>query len=181
MDTYLEKIDRNTERFTNTFGSLTADELNWKPDKNTWSIAQNMHHIIILNESYIRKIEELKSGKSHTPFLAKFDFILRFMGDSIGRYGSPDRKERTGTFDLWKPGNEPFDRSILEEFSDHQDRFKQVVRESEGLIETGAVIRSPATSLLFFKLDKALDFIISHEERHFVQTHEVFRKMRGLN
>lgn len=178
MDHWIQQIDQNTKRFIETFNTLTEGELNWRPNEETWSIAQNIRHVIIMNESYFKKINESKDGTSKTPFLAKFDFILRFMGNSIGNFGKPDRKKRTETFEIWKPEDQTFSTSILDDFKNHQDTFKKIIKQSVPLIGKDAVLRSPATNLLFFKPAQALDFIISHEERHFNQANEVFEKMK---
>lgn len=177
MEHLVAQIDQNTKRFTETFGALTAEQLNWKPDAKTWSIAQNIHHIILMNEAYFEKIEELKNGTGKTPFLSRFDFIVNFMSNAIEKYGQPDRKKRTKTFEIWKPANRDFSPSVLTDFEQHQNKFKRQIKQSSPLVKKGAVIPSPATRLLFFKLDKALSFIVSHEERHFIQAKEVFNQI----
>jgi len=159
------------------FGTLTTEQLNWKPDTETWSIAQNIEHIIMMNESYFNKIDEIKNGTGKTPFLTRFDFIVNFMGNAIAKYGQPDRKKRTETFELWNPANRDFSPSILIDFEDHQNEFKRQVKQSGSLVKKGVIIPSPATKLLFYKLDKALDFMVGHEERHFYQAKEVFDQL----
>lgn len=51
-DRWTNQIDQTTNDFVQTFGSLTDEQLNWKPDEKTWSIAQNIRHLILINESY---------------------------------------------------------------------------------------------------------------------------------
>lgn len=177
MKNLIRRIDKNTQRFTETFGDLTTKQLNWKPDTETWSIAQNIRHIIKMNETYCVEMDKLEQDKGNEPFIARFDFLLRFMGNSIARYGQPDRKKRTDTFDLWEPEDKHYPTTILSEFEHHQEEFKEQINKSERFIKKGAVIPSPATNLLYFKLDKALEFIISHEKRHFNQAREVLEKM----
>lgn len=66
------KLDNLTGQFVNCFGSLYPEQLNWKPNSQTWSIAQNMEHLMVVNETYYPVLEQLKSGiyKKH-PLLQK--------------------------------------------------------------------------------------------------------------
>ena len=45
-----KQIEKNTQDFIENFGALTEEELNWKPDPKTWSIAQNICHLIQLKK-----------------------------------------------------------------------------------------------------------------------------------
>src|SRR5690625_2650 len=173
MHPFLERIDLTTNRFILEFGSLDTGELNWKPDENTWSIAQNIDHVILLNESYFKKIEEASSDTARRPFLARFDLITDLMAKGLAAYSKPDRKKKTHTFDIWKPGSQQFEPAILQTFADHQERFKEVIRQSRPLMESGKVVRSPASGVLFFKPASIFDIMISHEERHLKQAKKV--------
>lgn len=173
MQLFLERIDLITDRFMLEFGSLDTGELNWKPDENTWSIAQNIDHVILLNESYFKKIEEAGSDTAKRPFLARFDIIPDLMAKALTAYSKPDRKKKTGTFDIWKPGSQRFEPSILETFAEHQERFKEVIRQSRPLMESGKVVRSPASGVHFFKPASIFDIMVSHEERHLNQAKRV--------
>ena len=78
MDKWLNQIDRTTEKFIDTSSDLNAEQLNWKPNAETWSIAQNIDHIIKLNNSYCTVFENLKQGKNKLPFISRFGFVVRF-------------------------------------------------------------------------------------------------------
>ena len=41
---WTNRIDEITNSFNNEFGELTAEQLNWKPTEQVWSIAQNIEH-----------------------------------------------------------------------------------------------------------------------------------------
>ena len=43
---------------TRTFGQLSADQLNWKPSKEEWSIGQCFDHLIISNRPFLTIIED---------------------------------------------------------------------------------------------------------------------------
>ena len=52
MKDWTSQLDKITEHFVADFGSLSAEQLNWKPNSQTWSIAQNIDHLIVVNQTY---------------------------------------------------------------------------------------------------------------------------------
>ena len=72
-----------TAEARDSFGELHADQLNWKPAADKWSIAQNMDHLIVINSSYFPIIESLKKGTYKAPFLGKVGFVVSFFGKMI--------------------------------------------------------------------------------------------------
>lgn len=52
IEGWIKEIDKITHDFKEISERLTDAQLNWKVHKQTWSIAQNMDHLIVVNESY---------------------------------------------------------------------------------------------------------------------------------
>ncbi|MBK8565848.1 MAG: DinB family protein [Saprospiraceae bacterium] len=48
MKNWTIQLDEITGQFKADFGKLSLAELNWKPNPQTWSIAQNMEHLIVI-------------------------------------------------------------------------------------------------------------------------------------
>ena len=44
------------------FGVLTAEQLNWKPAENSWSVGQCFEHIIKTNNEFYPEFEKLAAG-----------------------------------------------------------------------------------------------------------------------
>ncbi|WOD43598.1 hypothetical protein [Hwangdonia lutea] len=57
--------------------------MNWKPNAATWSIAQNMEHLIVINKSYFPVIDAVRKGNYKTPFTAKLVFLVSFFGKTV--------------------------------------------------------------------------------------------------
>jgi len=55
MEKWIKKIDEVTLGFLETFGDLNIEQLNWKPDAEKWSIAQNIDHLIMRIKSIALK------------------------------------------------------------------------------------------------------------------------------
>ncbi len=59
----------------------------------------------------------------------------------------------------------------------HQSNLKELIESSKDLVEAGVVISSPANKNIVYKLEKAFDIIIIHEQRHLEQAKEVLDKI----
>jgi hypothetical protein len=176
-DIWLTQIDKITNDFRQIFGALTDEQLNWRPNEQTWSIAQNIDHLIIINESYYPIIKAVKNGTYKRPFVGKFNFIVRFFGEALLRAVQPDRRKKSKTFPIWEPNQSIVLTEVLDKFEKHQEGLKAQIRDSEDLLAKGAVISSPANSKIVYKLEAAFDIMVAHEQRHFEQAKELLKML----
>ena len=169
---WTEEIDQTTAAFQVQFNALTFEQLNWKPDSKTWSIAQNLDHLIRINESYFPIFELLKTGTYKTPLLSKIGFLVTFFGKFILKSVNPNRRKKMKTFRIWEPSQSEVP-NILERFQAHQSQLKAQINSLQHWVDQGSVIHSPASATIVYKLEAAFDIIVSHEKRHLEQAKEV--------
>ena len=169
------QIDQTTQNFIESFSGLNAVQLNWKPNPNTWSIAQNIDHIIVTNNSYFPDIASIRKGTYKPPFISKIGLIVSFFGNTVFKAVQPDRKKKVKTFSVWEPAKSEIPFGILDRFKDHQSELKNLIENSGDLVKQGVVISSPANKYIVYKLEKAFDIIVTHEQRHYEQAKEVYR------
>lgn len=176
MDWILE-LDKITQDFEMHFSNLTQEELNWRPYPGDWSIAQNLEHLIIVNETYYPVLASLKNNTYKTPFIAKSGIIVSFLGKTVLKAVQPDRKEKMKTFPLWEPSYSEVHSDILLMFKNHQAELQQKIADSSDLVKKGVIISSPAKRMIVYKLETAYDIIVNHEMRHLEQAKEILRKL----
>ncbi|MEY4040687.1 MAG: DinB family protein [Bacteroidetes bacterium] len=179
MKNWTSTLNDISKQSLSEFGSLTSEQLNWKPASNTWSIAQNLDHLIVVNETYYPVLASLKSGTHRTPFIAKIGFMVSFLGKTVLNAVQPDRKKKMKTFPIWEPTTSNVIGDILNRFQNHQNELIQKIEGSQGLVEKGVVISSPANKNIVYKLETAFDIIVSHEQRHLEQAKEVLQLMKN--
>lgn len=172
MDWLLE-LDKTTQGFMKEFGELTNEQLNWKPDADTWSIAQNIDHLITINSSYYPSLDELKEGKYRIPILGKFRFLAKWIGRMILKSVDPENTKKNSTLPLWQPQQGDLKDDILERFVMHQSRLKKEMDACKDLIIQDAIISSPANRNIVYTLKQAFDLIVVHEKRHFLQAKRI--------
>ena len=173
------QIDKITKHFVADFGSLSTEQLNWKPNPQTWSIAQNIDHLIIVNETYYPVLTSVKEGTYQTPFIARLGFMVSFLGKTVFKAVQPDRKKKMKTFPVWEPTTSQVKDDIINQFKKHQGELKRQIETSKDLVEKGTVISSPANKNIVYKLETAFDIIVSHEQRHFEQAKEILQLMEN--
>jgi hypothetical protein len=173
IQTWNNTIDQVTKEVKEHFGKLSSDQLNWKPNKKTWSIAQNLDHLIIINESYYPTLKAVGEGKFKIPFTGKIGPIVRFLGSTLLKSVQPDRKRKMKTLTIWEPTVDTIQSDIVGRFEQHQNELKQKMEGCSHLIDKGVVISSPGNKYLVYTLEKAFDIITSHELRHVNQAKEV--------
>lgn len=171
------QIDETTNNFIQTFDGLDIEQMNWKPNSQTWSIAQNIDHIIVINKTYFPVIESIRKGTYKTPFISKFGFIVSFFGKTVLKAVQPDRKKKIKTFSIWEPSKSEIPIGILDRFKEHQSELKKMIENSWDLVEGGTIISSPANKNIAYNLETAFEIIVAHEKRHFEQSKEIFQLM----
>jgi hypothetical protein len=178
MNRWTTELDHITTLFSTQFGSLTQAELNWKPSPSTWSIAQNIDHLIVVNGTYFPVLAALKAGTYSLPFTAKAGFLVSFFGNTVLEAVRPDRRKRMKTFPVWEPSASTVEGNILRRFVDHQRELKQQIIAAGPFLQNRTVISSPANKYIVYTLETAFDIIVSHEMRHFEQAKEVMSHMK---
>jgi DinB superfamily len=179
MKNWTSRLDDISRQSLSEFGSLTSEQLNWKPNSNTWSIAQNLDHLIVVNETYYPVLASLKAGTYKTPFIARIGFMVSFLGKTVLNAVQPDRQKKMKTFPIWEPTTSNVLDDILKRFQIHQNELIQKIEDAKGLIEKGVVISSPANRNIVYKLETAFDIIVSHEQRHLEQAKEILQQMKN--
>jgi hypothetical protein len=169
---WIKQINEITTKFEDSFQELDSKALNYKVSPETWSIAQNIDHIIKINQTYVPILEELKSGELKSPIHAKLGFIVNFFGRFILNSVHPDRKTKIKTFSIWQPSQSEIGGDILNQFKTHQEELKKMIIDCKELVEKEAVICSPANKMIVYKLSTAFDIIVTHELRHYNQAME---------
>lgn len=151
------------------FGGLSPEQLNFKPNAATWSIAQNLAHLITINESYYPIVEQVRKGTYRLPFLGKIGFVHRFFGNFILKAVLPTTRKKMKTFPIWEPQQSAVSGDIVQRFAQHQTQFIAFMLGCQDLVDKGQLICSPASRTVVYTLEKAFEIIAQHEQRHLDQ------------
>jgi hypothetical protein len=173
---YIENV---TRQYFETFGSLDSEQLNWKADPSSWSIAQNIDHIILLNKSYFQEFKLIELGTYTVPLVTKLKYWYSFARNPIKPYTDSHRVKKSKTYDFWNPTRDDYTPAILNEF---QARQREFIKHMEQLhkFSRRTLVFYPGDRSFVFTLETAFGVMIEHERRHYNQAKEVLLKMGEL-
>ncbi len=163
------------------FGELSSIALNWKPNTQTWSIGQIIDHIIKTNESYYPIFEGLQKGTYQASWVRHFGFLVRFFGDFVLKGVEPMRQKKIKTFPVWEPTSSTVADDIVQKFVAHQKELCAKIIENQDIILRGAIISSPASHIIVYTLERAIEIMIAHEKRHLNQAEEILILIHNQN
>lgn len=178
-DAWQMEITTITWEFEKLLEDLGVHELNFRPSPSSWSIAENLSHLIRLNKSYYPIFDQLIDGQYKSPMMGKIPFMVKAMGNLLFR--AMGSKSKTKTFAKWEPVRKVYDLDIAAEFSEHQMELSAYIQKLDPFFESGAVIHSPVNRLLVYSLDKSIDIIIAHEKRHLEQSKNLMVELGSIN
>ena len=173
VEIWADKIDNLTGKFNSEFSSLSSSQLNVKPNANSWSIGQCIDHLIVTNEQYFTIIERINKGVYKSHWVSKVPFIPGLFGSVILKSVSPETiAKKTKTFTVFEPSESAIRADILSRFTTMQLQLKAYLSEISPANYT-KIISSPVSRSIVYSLKTAIEIIIAHEERHFLQAKSV--------
>lgn len=175
IKSWIKRIDTVTAKVDDEFGGLSHEQLNWKLSTEKWSIAEVLEHLNLVNASYEKVLTDSVNGTSDMGFTGSIGFVVKFLGNMIYQSVEPSRAKRMKTFPVWEPAESNVSVEVISEFKKHQELIKQLISDNKSLLEKDIVIPSPANRYIVYKLRKAVEIVVSHEERHLNQALEVKR------
>jgi hypothetical protein len=156
-----------------TFGHLRANQVNWKPSPDQWSVAQCFDHLITTNRGYFPQFDQVIKGEKITTLWQRAPFLPGFFGGLLIRAVSPEAKRKLKAPIKFQPSTSDIDPQIVNKFLAHQ---QEVIGKVEAMGQKNIdriVIYSPATNLVIYSALDACRIIVAHERRHLIQAQRV--------
>ena len=163
------------ENVKKQFGDLDAEQLNWKPSAESWSIGQCLDHLIVTNETEFPAIERIIKGEHKNSFWSKVPFLTDFFGRFVLKAVEPTNTKKTKNPKVFSPSASDVDANIVNRFVEHQHKVAELMRATKDLDLTKIVITSPVAAFVTYRLSDAYKIVVLHEWRHFRQAERVMQ------
>ncbi len=160
-----------------TFGDLNANQINWKPSAEQWSIGQCFQHLINSNQEYIPHISQVINGQKKTSLWQSMPFLPGFFGRVLVKSLSPDSRQKLKAPKLFQPASSKTDPQIIGKFVAHQNDMIAMMKATEGIDLEKVIIYSPVSKMVIYSLLNAYRIIVVHERRHFRQAQRVMEEI----
>jgi hypothetical protein len=161
------------------FGDLTAQQLNWKPGAEQWSVAQCFDHLVTANEAFFPIFEKVLSGEKKNTFWESLPWLPAFWGKMLIKAVAPESPRKFKAPKIFHPSSSGVDGTIIRRFIDQQNQVIRYMKATEDLDLEKIKISSPVTQLITYSLMDAYRIIINHEQRHLLQAMRV-SEMNGF-
>jgi hypothetical protein len=155
------------------FGDLTAQQLNWKPDSNEWSVAQCFDHLVTTNRAYLPIFEKVLSGEKKNTLWQSLPWLPTLWGRLLIGAVDPGSKRKLQAPKVFRPSISRDDGTVIRRFLDQQNQVIRYMKATEDLNVEKIIISSPVTNLITYSLIDAYRIIINHEKRHLLQAKRV--------
>lgn len=165
------------KKVESSFYYLEADELNAKPNENTWSILQCMEHINLTNEYYLKglaKAIELKGDENFSNSDYSMGLWGKFMTNAMQPKGSKIRWKMK-TFDRLVPINQKdpkarlVEQVVFEKFNEDMKALTEALDIASEINWKKVKINTLLGKSVKLRLGDALAFVLAHTERHIQQ------------
>ncbi len=146
------------------FGQLSADQINWKPDGEEWSIGRCFDLLIISNRPYLTIIEVISQGRRRRRAWERVPLLPRFFGKLLIRALRADSGRKVKAPRALEPATSHIAAGIIASFVAQQDRLLQLVEATRGRELERITITSPVVRLITYSLMDAYRVIVVHEQ-----------------
>lgn len=164
---HIDAIQAVTAQVKTHFGSLHAEQLNFKPSASEWSVAQCLEHLMLINRSYFPIFEAIAADQKEWSFWEGLPFLPHFFGTKLlAQLGSPQKLHAPQAM---QPSNSRIDADIVTQFVEHQSQLVQHLAILNTVQHHKIILTSPVAGLVTYELNHAAAIIALHEQRHYQQ------------
>ncbi|MBA4251344.1 MAG: hypothetical protein C0425_06965 [Chlorobiaceae bacterium] len=152
-------------------------KINQRDDEKKWSIAENIAHLVIVNDSYLSQLEKTISNLSSDENSSGLEINKSFLGRIFLRINNPNSKMRYKTPKIFIPAIQRNDNSIIEKFLQSNEKLILLAEKFSFSNLSDVKVSSPLNSLIKFNIADIYLIINYHNERHLRQAKRVFEKL----
>jgi DinB superfamily len=152
---------------------LDEEQLNWRPDEKSWSIAQCLDHLNVTNRVYLAPMLHAIEQARRKGSVRKGPIHLGFFGRWFAANMEPPPKRKLPAPRKIVPAVRKGKAELIEEWRRAQAELDAVLREGAGIDLNETRFVNPFISLIRFSVGTGLQVIAAHERRHLWQAGQV--------
>jgi len=155
-----------------SFGPLSSDQMNWRPNAEGWSVAQCLEHLILTKTLFFKDLDDLQAKGRQNSWWEKWSPLTPLFTKMYFRYiRSETAKVKAPTSKIVPPSTVTAD--ILNRFMENQDQLIAKLSRLGDSGIAGVVVSSPFIPLVTYKLIDGIRLISEHDWRHIRQAKRV--------
>lgn len=155
------------------FGRLDEDQLNWRPDAASWSVAQCFDHLLNANREMFQAVDAALDGSRPPTLWQRLPVLPRVFGRMLIKSQMPEAKRKSTAPRKAEPASSAIDPRIIERFVAYQHEAAARVRSLAGRDVGRIIMVSPFISFITYSVHDGCRLIVTHQRRHFEQARRV--------
>jgi len=163
-------IARDTQ---SVFGILDEQQLNWRRDATSWSVAQCFDHLLNINREMFQAIDAAIGGSPPPTLWQRLPVLPRVFGSMLIKSQMPEAKRKFTAPRKAVPASSAINQRIIERFVASQHEAAARVRSLDGRDVARTIMVSPFVSFITYSVLDGCRLIVTHERRHFEQARRV--------
>jgi hypothetical protein len=139
----LDEADAIATDANTLFGHLNAQQINWKPSTDQWSVAQCLEHLITINRAYYPQFDQIIKGEKKTTLWQRIPVLPSLFGRMMVKALSPNFNHKFKAPEIARPSTSAIDPQIVNRFVEHQRELMAKFRAMERLDLAKIIVTSP--------------------------------------
>jgi hypothetical protein len=167
VDGVISEFKSISDDVKNNFGSLSPEQLNWKPTAESWTVGQCLDHLIKSNEEFYPELDKLAAGTRKNTFWQNWSPLSGIAGGFLVSTLKKDGQKVKTNQKMSPPSD--IDADIVDRFVRHQTELAEKVGATGNSEWRKVVLTSPFIKIMTYRMDVGLQAVIEHEKRHLRQ------------
>jgi hypothetical protein len=153
-------FDDAARQAQDSFGRLTAAQLNWRPDPARWSVAQCLEHLVSANQQMQQAAQDALAGTARRNLWTRLPVWPRLMGRMLIRSQAPQATRKFKAPSVAQPSSSAIPADIVHRFADQHRAI-------------GVIMTSPFVRVVTYSVLDGCRLMIAHDHRHLQQAARV--------
>lgn len=180
LQSILEQLDAVDQELAVLLDDLTHAEAVWRSDEKSWSIAECLQHLALINRIYIVAMQEAAEAARKRKRFRKGRASPGLVGKWFVRSMEPPVKRRLPSPKTIVPDSAVQLDEAVQGFIASQQRIREFLFNYADLDLAGIKFRNPFLPGLRLRLITGLCVIPAHERRHLWQAQQIRKQFQRL-
>ncbi len=155
------------------FGHLNAQQINWKPGADSWSVAQCLEHLIAANGAFYPQFDQIISGEKKATLWQRMPVLPGLFGKMLVKSQVPNSHQKFKAPALARPSASAVDPQVVDRFVENHRETMAKLRAMERHDPAKIIVTSPFLKVITYSVLDAARLVVAHERRHFAQAQRV--------
>jgi len=156
-----------------TFGSLDAQQLNWRSDPSRWSVAQCFEHLLKMNALMLPAAEDALDTAKPITVWQRLPVLPSLFGPMMVRSQSPDTRRKYTAPAPGRPSNSDISSDIVHRFIEQQRALVTRLQAADERKAAGTIMASPFIKVICYSVLDGWRLVFAHGRRHVEQARRV--------